>query len=138
MDCAQIIGWVLLLVAGVLLFMNKDFRSAGAAAATTTDGLLMINSAKALDASNDGLVLVVADYCGHCQNAKKTIAADADMRSKVMVCEATPELFKIDGLTGVPGLVHKQKVVALGAGNKLYERIAGAQKVSASVHNKYK
>ena len=134
MDCAQILGWVLLLVAGLLLFMNKDFRSSGAAAS----GLLMINSAKAIDASDDGHVLVVADYCGHCQNAKKKIEADADLRSKVMVAEATPELFKLEGLSGVPGLVHKKKVVALGAGDKLYERIAGASKIDSSVHIKYK
>ena len=81
--------------------------------------------------------MLQADYCGHCQNAKKKLM-ETDMHKRVLVASASKELFQgVEGLSGIPALLHKGKVAVLGASPEFFERIAAAPIIPSEAHKKY-
>ena len=135
------IGVFLLVLAGFLLwsFMNPTSSGPYISAQSSASTFLEVSPQKALAASNDSHLLLVSNSCGYCSKAKSHLV-NAGMNKNVLVANATQDHFsRVAGLNGVPALIHKQKIVAVGASPQMYAAVAKCEpQVAQAAYDKHK
>lgn len=135
------IGIFLLVLAGFLLwsFMNPTSSGPYISAQSSGSTFLEVSPQKALAASNDAKVLLVSSSCGYCTKAKSQLV-NAGLNKNVLLANATQDHFsRVAGLNGVPALIHKQKIVAVGASPQLIKAAADSDPQAAqAAYDKHK